>query len=339
MGRKEGGAPSPVVAEIDFDRPGRQFGTLRVPSSRNDSGWGTIAVPIVQIKAGRGPTVLFTAGNHGDEYEGQIALSNLARKLDPRRVSGRVILLPAMHLPAVMNGTRLSPLDGRDFNRSFPGNPRGSFAEVLAHFVDSRLLPLCDFQMDLHSGGIGADLVPCAAAHALDDKAYMAKTLAAANAFNAPITLVLHEPNAGPTLLAAAERRGIPALSSELGGGARVNIDGVAITERGVRNVLQHYGVVAGKPAPDPVRGPSRVMTVPDLDCYVFAPQAGLFQPADPIGTVVKAGRTAGWLHFMDQPRRPPARLVYGTSGLLWCARHQARCQRGDPVAVIAKDL
>jgi N-alpha-acetyl-L-2,4-diaminobutyrate deacetylase len=334
----EAPAASPVIAEIDFEKDGKRFGRLRVPQSRNDSGWGTVAIPIVVAKNGPGPTILFTAGNHGDEYEGQVTLLRLAKELDPKRIRGRVILLPAMHFPAAMNGTRLSPIDGRDLNRSFPGNPRGTFAEVLAHYIDSQLLPLCDYQMDLHSGGHSMDIVPSTVAHRLDDPPMMRKSLDMANAFNAPLTLVLKEPNAGPTLLAQAERRNIVALSSELGGVARVNIDNLAITERGVRNVLKHVGILAGKPEAAPY-GASRVMTVPDFRCYVFLPEAGIFEPADRIGQRVKAGKAAGWLHFIEDPRRPPVELKYRASGLLWCARGEGRAQAGDPVAVIAQDL
>jgi predicted deacylase len=250
-------ATSPVVAEVDFAAKGRQVGALRVPQSRDDSGWGTIPVPVVVVANGDGSTVLLTAGNHGDEYEGQVALLNLARTLSPEEVRGRVIILPAMHYPACAAGRRLSPLDGRDFNRCFPGDPFGGFALSLAHYVASVLLPLCDYQMDLHSGGTGMDIVPSAVGHILDDTAMQGRTLAMADAFGAPVTLLLREVNAGPTLLAAAEACGVVALSSELGGGGRLNPRNLAITKRGVRNVLRHTGVVEGLPEAGEY-GPSR---------------------------------------------------------------------------------
>jgi N-alpha-acetyl-L-2,4-diaminobutyrate deacetylase len=247
-------------------------------------------------------------------------------------------MIPAMHLPAVLAGTRTSPIDGRDLNRSFPGDPTGSFAQVLAHYVDTALLPLCDFQMDLHSGGFSTTLEPCTVVHDLDDKKLMNKSLAAVNAFNAPITLILKEPNAGPTLLAAAERRGIPASSSELGGNARVGIPNLAITERGIRNVLKYHGVLDGKPELDPRYGASRLMTVPGFDNYVFAPANGLWQPAHECGATVKAGQVAGWMHFVEQPSRPAVKLVFKASGLLWCMRTYAKALEGDPLCVVAVD-
>lgn len=329
---------SPVVAEVDLWGEGRQVGHLRVPQSRDDSGWGTVPVPIVVVAHGEGPTVLLTAGNHGDEYEGQVALLDLARTLKPEDVSGRVIILPAMHYPACAAGKRLSPLDGRDFNRCFPGDPFGGFALSLAHFVDSVLLPLCDYQMDLHSGGTGMDILPSAVGHMLDHVEMQARTLAMADAFGAPITLLLREVNAGPTLLAAAETRGVVALSSELGGGGRLNPRNLAITKRGARNVLRHAGVLAGAPEIGEY-GPSRRMTVPDLAHYVFAPCDGIWEAAHPLGSAVEAGHGAGLLHRIEDPAAPPIALDYRASGLLWCVRHAGRVRTGDPVAVIAKDM
>jgi N-alpha-acetyl-L-2,4-diaminobutyrate deacetylase len=331
-------AESPVAVEVDLWASGRQVGALRVPQSRDDSGWGTIAVPIVVVAHGTGPTVLLTAGNHGDEYEGQVALLDLARSLAPEQVQGRVILLPAMHYPACAAGKRLSPLDGRDFNRCFPGEPFGGFALSLAHFIDSVLLPLCDYQMDLHSGGTGMDILPSAVGHVLDHVEMQARTLAMADAFGAPITLLLREVNAGPTLLAAAERRGVVALSSELGGGGRLNPHALAITKRGAANVLRHAGVLEGAPEAGDY-GAARRMTVPDLAHYTFAPADGIWEAADPLGAEVEAGAPAGLLHRIEAPGAPAIPLAYGASGLLWCVRHAGRVKAGDPVAVIARDL
>jgi predicted deacylase len=57
---------------------------------------------IAVIRNGTGPTAFLMAGNHGDEYEGQIALCKLIRAIDPAQVQGRVIVMPAANLPAAM---------------------------------------------------------------------------------------------------------------------------------------------------------------------------------------------------------------------------------------------
>jgi predicted deacylase len=324
---------SRIITTIDYGRSGKQVGVLRVPQSRNDSGWGTIGIPIVVLENGTGPTFLLTGGTHGDEWEGPIALMNLARALEPAQVQGRLIVIPALHLPAALNGTRLSPIDDRDLNRCFPGDPRGSFAFMLADYVTRVLLPITDYNLDLHSGGRSMDFVVSTTSHVLDDQGQMARTLELARVFGAPYHVVIKEVDSSGTFMTTAERMGVVAISSELGGINRVSIPGVAATERGLQNVLRHHGVLDG--AVEAPERPTEIVTVPDYDCYAFAPRAGLFQPFDPLGATVRAGEPAGVLHQLDDPTGPGELVRYGCDGVLWCSRGQGQVREGDPVAVI----
>ncbi|MBN9021731.1 MAG: succinylglutamate desuccinylase/aspartoacylase family protein [Rhizobiales bacterium] len=181
---------SRIFNPIDFDKDGRQAGYLRAPLSRNTSGWGVVEIPVITIKNGSGPTVLLTGGIHGDEYEGPIAISRLARTLDPATVQGRVVMIPAYNIPAVLNDTRLSPVDNRDMNRCFPGNPKGTFSEMLAHFLDGHVLPLADVSVDLHTAGHSMDSALSTNMHYLPDPAMREKTMATAAAFGAPFNTV-----------------------------------------------------------------------------------------------------------------------------------------------------
>ena len=113
--------PSPISPTVDLDKDGVQHGHLRLPYSRDDSAWGSVMIPIAVIRNGAGPTALLTGANHGDEYEGPLALFELARTLDPREVAGTVIIVPAMNYPAFRAGTRTSPIDRGNLNG--PGNP------------------------------------------------------------------------------------------------------------------------------------------------------------------------------------------------------------------------
>ena len=70
-----------VITSLDFDKPGKQQGFLQVPYSHNLGGWANVMIPITIVARGKGPTVLVLGGNHGDEYQGQIAAMKLAREL------------------------------------------------------------------------------------------------------------------------------------------------------------------------------------------------------------------------------------------------------------------
>jgi N-alpha-acetyl-L-2,4-diaminobutyrate deacetylase len=131
---------NPITATIDFNQDGVQHGFLKLPHSHNDSAWGSMMIPITVAQNGEGPTVLFTGANHGDEYEGPIALYDLAQSINPNDLSGRVIIVPAMNYPAFLAGQRTSPLDGGNMNRVFPGNPAGTLTEKIADYFQRTLL-------------------------------------------------------------------------------------------------------------------------------------------------------------------------------------------------------
>ncbi len=333
-------AASRIQCAIDFDQPGRQAGYLRAPQSRDTSGWGVVEIPIYAIKNGEGPTLLLTGGVHGDEYEGQIAISRLAHNLKADEIQGRLILMPVVNIPAALNNTRTSPIDGRDLNRCFPGNPRGTFSEMLAHFMDSRIVPLADASVDLHTAGHSAECTPSTNMHYVADPALREQTMAAAAAFGAPYNVVFWGVDEGATLTSCVERRNILSLGTEIGGWGRVSVEGVRIGERGVRNMLKHLGMMAGKPETAQRNGAAgtRHMMVRDPACYSFAPTNAVFEPRHVAGDVVEAGQSAGFFHFVEDVDHAPIELRYSASGVLWMAAGPGRVQRGDCVAVLMQD-
>src|SRR5215472_4300185 len=154
--------PSTAFATVDFDRAGKQVGFIMVPHSPHDDAWGATRVPVAVIKNGEGPTVVLEGGNHGDEYEGPIVIGELIRDLVPGEVQGRLILMPANNVHAVIAGQRTSPVDGLNFNRVFPGDPRGSMTQQIAAFMTDHVFPRADAFLDLHSGGSSLSLLPSA---------------------------------------------------------------------------------------------------------------------------------------------------------------------------------
>lgn len=325
-----------IISDVDYDKPGKQTTRLFIPQSNNDSAWGAVAIPIIVVKNGEGPTLLLAAGTHGDEYEGQIALLELAKSLEPSAIAGRVIIIPALHYPACDAGTRTSPIDGRDLNRSFPGEARGTFAQVLAHYITNFLLPICNTVIDLHSGGRSLDCIPSTMSHILDDLAVMRRTVDLAKAFGAPYHVMNREVDGGGTFASTAERMGVIYMSSEFGGGNRVNLDGLAITRRGIVNAMIHLGLMKGSISkPDT---PTRPMVIPSSGDYGFAPKRGIYAPRVPLGGTVSKGQLLGDIHDIADPLAHPVEIRAPRDGLLWCTRGQGRIAVGDCSAVVVSD-
>ena len=330
-----------IFTEIDYECDGKQVGYLHLPYSVTRSAYGTIAMPVAVVKRGLGPTVLLMSGNHGDEYEGQVVLCKLIREMEAADVTGRVIMLPAANYPAAMAGTRNSPLDEGNLNRMFPGDPAGRPTQQIAHYIDSVLAPMCQGWLDLHSGGASLDYVPFAAIHLSNDPAFNAKSIAALRAFAPELGFVWAHSDDPRMASGAAAKRGIVHMSGEFGGGGAVNPDGVTRVHDGVLRMLQHFGVLAldGKLKAPPATAKTRFMQLANRDCYVYAPEADLFEPYVRLGEWVRKGQPYGAVHFVDNPAREPAIAHFKHDGMLICKRHPGRCERGDCLAHLGTEF
>jgi N-alpha-acetyl-L-2,4-diaminobutyrate deacetylase len=246
-------------------------------------------------------------------------------------------MLPAVDLPAALAGRRMCPIDGRDFNRCLPGDPRGSFCQMLAHFIDSVILPRVEILVDVHAAGNSMEAALSSTMHYVDDPEVVRRTRELAENFAAPYNVMFWGVDEGGTMASAAEKRGVLAISSELGGYGRVSVEGVRVAERGLDNALKWMGIIEGKPDTSQRDGGSgtRHMEVRDQTAYVFAPSDGLFEPLHLAGDQVRAGELAGYLHFIEEWARPPLPIEYRSDGTIWMAPGSGRVRKGDVVNVV----
>lgn len=327
--------PSPITATVDFDAEGVQHGFLRLPYSRDDSAWGSVMIPVTVVKNGAGPTALLTGANHGDEYEGPIALMDLAHGLRADQVTGRVIILPAMNAPAFQAGTRTSPIDRGNMNRAFPGRPDGTVTEKIADYFQRVLLPMADVVLDFHSGGKTLDFLPFCAAHILPDKAQEAEAFRLVRAFGAPFSVRMFEIDAVGMYDSAAEEMGKVFVTTELGGAGTASARTAGIAKRGVRNLLIAAGVLRG----EVTAGPTQWLDMPDGDCFTFAEDGGMIEFLFDLGDRVERGQAVARIWPTGRTGADPIDLPARRSGLL-AARHvPGLVKPGDCAAVIAVEV
>jgi hypothetical protein len=325
---------------IDFGRNGKQSGFVDFPHSPHDDAWGATRVPISVIQNGSGPTAILLGGNHGDEYEGPIALGEIIRTLDPAQINGRIILLPALNTPAVLAGQRTSPVDGINLNRSFPGNEHGSISQQISNYVSDVLMPLGDAYLDLHSGGSSLNILPSAIIEPSNDPDLHKRNVAAVRAFGAPLTVIIDNLGEPRTSTATAVRAGLVTVGTEMAGAGTVSLDALDICRKGVRNVLSHLGILEGPKNQPPARQQDEIiLRIPGHDGYVLATRNGVFEPFHALGTQVEAGQQAGRIHDLGDPTREPVVLHYGASGIVYGRRHPGRVMVGNCCVTVATPL
>ena len=331
---------SPVSCTIDLAGSGKQIGHLAFPKITNTAGWASTFVHIISIANGAGPTVLVLAGNHGDEYEGQIAALRLAQELRPDQVAGRIIIIPVLSPAAAKANTRNWP-SGANFNRSFPGRPDGPPNEQLAHFLSSVLFPLADIVIDMHSGGRSAWFLPCSHMHVVANPAQRKSMLLGMEAWCSDWHYLYSDTNGNGLLPVEAENQGKLVITTELGGGGRVPAPVHQLAWGGLNNVLRHVGALAGPVKTRASLGlpPAVILDGRNPVNIVVSPEDGMFESMLEPGTPVVAGDPVGRLWFIDRPDRPPELLLAPLDGFVVVTKAIPVTEQGDCVFVLGQPI
>lgn len=332
-------------ARLDLDRagPGRHFGRILVPDSRNDGAWSQLAVPVVSIDNGAGPNALLMAGNHGDEYEGQLALYRLVAELDPGAVRGRLVIIPCLSMRAARNGERLWP-SGANFNRMFDGSTGSGPEYALAAYLAETLIPEVDTVFDIHSGGRSLLFHPMTTM--IHDPAGSGvvsqrrrRMVDAMLAWNADFHLSNADSGQSGLLPEEAERQGKVVITGEMGGGGIATAASVQRCVDGLRNVLRHLGFLD-----EPVQTrasldlPETVLLRSDgVDNHILAPVSGLFEPLVDPGRPVAAGQPVARLYFPERPDWQPETVTAAITGVVAAIRSMPTTTQGDTLVTVGQ--
>ncbi|MGE5213115.1 MAG: succinylglutamate desuccinylase/aspartoacylase family protein, partial [Nitrospirota bacterium] len=187
------------------------------------------------------------AGVHGGEYPAVEAVIRLGKTLDPTKISGTVVLMPVLNLPAFRTRTPfVCPIDNVNPNRVFPGDPRGSYSEQMTYALINEFVVHADAYVDLHGGDIPEALVPFVICRSGNDEV-SEKSKAIATAFGLPYVLTVSkpiQPSKGSSSYAAAAEKGVPSILAEAGGVGQMQEEAVELLMQGVINVMRHLGMV-----------------------------------------------------------------------------------------------
>jgi predicted deacylase len=256
------------------------------------SGWweapgeAGIRLPLLMVR-GRapGPLLLAVAGVHGDEYEGPAAVQDFHARLSRKGlVRGTFVGLPHANPPAWGARSRVSPSDGVDLNRVFPGEPDAGPTPGLARAIFDTFVRPADALIDLHSGGLRMEHLPMVGWY----RGATRSTESAARTFN-PRLHPWWIPDTPGVLSREAHRLGKSALGLEWGGGGRLDPEGVSALSEGLKRWLTAFGLIR----------PERVPPTPDTrrplaGNYQMVERAGVFTAEVRLGDRVRKGQRLG---------------------------------------------
>ena len=252
-------------------------------------GQGEFRLPAAVLHGTRpGKTMLITAGVHGGEYVGIQAAIELSQKLKIQKVAGTIFIVKVINVPAFerRNGS-MGLTDGKNLNREFPGNPKGTEMERLAWAVSHELQPAADYYIDLHSGDDYEQLTSYVYYAGMADEKTVSQSRRMAEQVDVPYMVRSNVASGGAYNYAASQ--GIPSILIERGGMGAWTSEEVRSTRRDVRNILCHLGIYQGK---------KDYRTYYPLDvtdiCYQDASRDGLWYPFKKPGDMIREGEILG---------------------------------------------
>ena len=243
-----------------------------------------IEVPVIIERSKKpGPTILFTAGIHGDEINGvDIVRQIIAKKINKPK-QGTIICMPIINVFGFLNSSRNFP-DGRDLNRVFPGSANGSLASRVAHRLMAEIIPDVDLIVDFHTGG--ASRFNAAQIRIVKNNSELDEL---ASIFGAPFTL--YSNNIGKSFRNACQHLGKPILLFEGGKSFFVDDTISKIGIEGVKRILNHFDMLNSKKKASPPKAPT--VFVEDSK-WIRAKHSGMFKSKISINAKVKVNDLLG---------------------------------------------
>ena len=226
-----------------------------------------------------GPTVLFSAGLHGDEINGtEIVRQLIVQKINkPKR--GTIICIPIINVFGFLNQTREFP-DGRDLNRVFPGSKTGSLASRFAYYILKEIMPHVDYVVDFHAGGASRFNAP--QIRIVPENTEL-KELSAV--FNAPFTL--YSKNISGSFRNSCDKLGIKMLLFEGGKSLDLNKEITEVALEGTKRFLAHLEMLNSRKK-ETISANTTIYI--EKSSWIRAKYSGMFHGLTTIGSLVKKG-------------------------------------------------
>lgn len=251
-----------------------------------------LLIPVAIIEGARpGPTLAVTAGMHAGEYDGVLAAIRLLQTVAPEELSGRLIVVPVISTRAFMlRSMQLSPVDEKEVHFQVPGNPGGSYSELLVDRLYG-LVREAGYLIDLHGGEFVQSLIPWVPVPVAANPALARAALGLARGFNVPYLDLRTDVATIPAYARYLAEQGIANVWTEIGQNGLPDPTSTELQYEGCLNALRALGMLPGEPT---IRVRHRYLG--QRHHTVVAERSGLWFPAVAAGQIVREGELLGEL-------------------------------------------
>ncbi len=339
--------PRDIVSphEVDLESVGRRDYWV---SLSHTSVWGSHLIPLTvivgqQAKPGEG-LVAFGA-NHGNEYEGPVAIKHLLREIQTKDVLGRIVLVPVLNVAAFSVGARESTADdGYNLNRVWVEGAGttptlAGITHRIVDFVRSAIWPHIHICLDIHSGGEVARFAHWSGYFEHDDPNINERRQEMARWFGCGVVLATGRstPNGvSRGLYEEADDLGKFSIGTELGHGSSTDVRGVRYARQGILAAAIEHQQLRGTLGPIDHHADGTQCLVQGATS-VAAPYPGHYEPLFDCGSEVSKGTTVGLLHDFFRMDEDPFEVVAGADGIVISQAWGARVDQGQMILLVGQ--
>lgn len=285
----------------------------------SETALGPFGVPVTVINGEKdGPVFALTGATHPSEVTGVLASALLAKRTDPKELSGAILIVHVQNVKGFESRTKyLNPLDLVNFSKAYPLEElpdtvheerhavyhRGtSMSHYIAEKIDDEIISHADYHVDAHGGELHELMTPNIEIFPQGQEELDKKIRFLAKAFGFPViwetaagsidNLPSYGTKATETTRSgasgAAFTRGIPSVTLEIGSQGTLEMKEVDLALSGLQSVMAHLGMIEGKKAP---LDHSRVLKG---GVVLYAERAGLFVSNVTVGEEFPKGKVLG---------------------------------------------
>ena len=304
-------------------------GAIEVPAGSD----AALTIPVAVVNGARpGPVLAIVSGSHGTEYASIIAVERLIQQLDPKALSGTVILVPLINVPSFEQKiAHVNPTDAKSMNRFYPGRMDGTQTDRASFLITREVVDKSDHLIDLHGGDLDESLRPYSYWTKTGNEKQDAISREMVLAFGLDTIIISadrpKDPAASRYLENTASLRGKPSITAEAGHAGTVEPDDVKALVDGSVSVMRYLKMMDGAPAT--VEAPVWIERVVGMTSDV----TGIFYPAVKRGAYVQKGMKIG--HITDYLGTTLAEAKAPESGVVLFIRAVPSMTKGETIANI----
>jgi predicted deacylase len=267
-------------------------GVIAVPAGAD----AALSIPVAVINGAKpGKTLAIVSGAHGTEYASIIAVERLIDRIDPKTLSGTLILVPLVNVPSFEQKVpHVNPVDGKSMNRFYPGKADGTQTERASLAITREVVDKSDHLIDLHGGDLDESLRPYSywTKTGNDKQDGMSREMVLAFGLDTIIVSADRpkDPAASRYLENTASTRGKASITAEAGHAGTVETDDVNALVNGCLGVMHYLKMLDG---------PAKAVASPvwiERVATIASDATGIFYPLVKRGAYVQKGAKVGYV-------------------------------------------